>query len=145
MSNGRRKHLTKTALRKAIRSGSDLAKVDRRTAAMKRLTAHVGAHVSDLGGHSAISHAERVLVQRAAMLTLLTEMVEEQIIRSNMQISERELQSYCGSTQQLTRILTVLGLQRRAKPVMSLDQYLRAKEEAKSNEEEETETEEDDE
>jgi hypothetical protein len=51
------------------------------------------------------------------MLTLLTEMVEEQIIRSNLQISARELQSYCGSTQQLTRILSVLGLQRRARQV----------------------------
>lgn len=125
MSNGRRKQLTKTALRKAIRNGSDLAKVDRRTAAMKRLTAHVGAHVSDLGGD--LSHSERVLVQRAAMLTLLTEMVEEQIIRSNLQISERELQSYCGSTQQLTRILSVLGLQRRAKPVQSLQSTIRGR------------------
>lgn len=117
MANGRRKLLTKTALRKAIRSGSDLAKVDRRTAAMKRLTAHVSAHVSDLGGDGAVSHSERVLVQRAAMLTLLTEMVEEQIVRSNMQISARELQSYCGSTQQLTRILLALGLRRRARTI----------------------------
>jgi hypothetical protein len=85
MSNGRRKQLTKTALRKAIRNGSDLAKVDRRTAAMKRLTAHVGAHVSDLGGD--LSHSERVLVQRVAILTLLTEMVAEQIIRSNLRTS----------------------------------------------------------
>jgi hypothetical protein len=101
--------------------------VDRRTAAMKRLAAHVGAHVSDLGGDANISHSERVLVQRAAMLTLLTEMVEEQIIRSNLQISERELQSYCGSTQQLTRILSVLGLQRRAKPVQSLQSTIRGR------------------
>lgn len=117
--------LTKHALRTAIRQDPHvLDKIDRRSAAMRRLRNLVGNHVADLGGEANVSHAERILVNRAAMLCLLCEMQEEQFVRANLRIPPTELQSYMWTNGALTRILTSLGLKRRPKDVTpSLEEY----------------------
>jgi hypothetical protein len=141
MSKRTKVDLSKTRLRSAITNGKHvLADVDHRGGEMRRLRDLVAGHISDLGGSDQCSHSERILVSKASMICLLTEMQEQQFARAKFEISPRQLACYLHAVGNLNRVLVTLGLQRRAKPVMSLDQYLKGKEESESNEEEETDT-----
>jgi hypothetical protein len=93
---------------------------------MRRLGRILDQHLSDLGGDQNVSHAERTLADRAAMLTLLAELQENAFLRNGT--PHAELEKYLAVNTALTRILLALGLRRRAKPVPSLDEYLAARE-----------------
>jgi hypothetical protein len=123
--------LTKSRVRSMISNGSCLLspEIDQRGPLVRRLKDLINDHVSDLGGTDNISSSERALVHRAAIMVLLTETIETKFVLSNLKIKPYELADYVKTVGALRRVLATLGLQRRAKPVMSLDQYLRSKEE----------------
>lgn len=125
--NVRKLALSKRRLRIAIQGRKGvLDKIDRRT--MRRLGVLLDRHVADLGGEDAISHGERVLADRCAMMVLLAELQEADFVAQNLKVPATELASYLSLNSALTRNLQTLGLHRRAKQVPRLQQYLREKE-----------------
>lgn len=97
---------------------------------MRRLKDLVADHTSDLGGQDHISHSERVLIRRAAMLTLQCELMERNwVANHNGQASTKQLEVYQRATGALRRTLESLGLQRRPRDVSppTLRQYLEAR------------------
>lgn len=75
---------------------------------------------SDLGGVDNVSEAEKVLVRRAAMLTLQSEFMEHRFAETDGEATPRQLDMYQKTTNTLRRTLEALGLERRARDV-SLD------------------------
>ena len=64
-------------LRSAVSNGSTLLpQIDHRSGWVRRLRDLIADHVSDLGGEDLISSSEMILVRRAAMLCLQTELME---------------------------------------------------------------------
>ncbi len=113
-------------IRSAITNGSHvLAEVDHRSALMRRLRDLIALHTSDLGGADLVSESEQRLIRRAAMLTLQLEMLDSKFAAADALAGERDLDLYQKLSNTLRRLLTSLGLQRRAKTVTpSLDEYL---------------------
>jgi hypothetical protein len=110
-------------LRSAISNGSKvLADLDHRGAWARRLKDLMAAHLSDLGGIDQVSEAEKVLVRRAAMLTLQLELMEQRFANNdNGEASAKQIETYQRVTNTLRRCLEALGLQRRARDVTDLD------------------------
>jgi hypothetical protein len=109
---------TLACFKSAITTGSRLLHdVDGRSAWMRRYRDLIADHVNDLGGPSAISEAEKVLVRRAAMLTLQTELMETRWAQNNGEASPRQIETYQRCTNTLRRTLESLGLQRRPRDV----------------------------
>jgi hypothetical protein len=82
---------------------------------MRRLGRILDRHLSDLGGEANVSHAERTLADRAAMLTILAELQENAFLRNGT--PPVELDKYLHVNTALTRILLALGLKRRARTI----------------------------
>lgn len=119
--------LSKSRIRSAITNGSHvLNDVDHRVGEMRRLRDCTEAHVSQLGGADLISHSEKILVGRAAMLTVLAEMQEQTFARNRMKVTSVDLDSYQRAVSCLRRVLETLGLQKRAKSVPRLSEYLQS-------------------
>jgi hypothetical protein len=109
---------TLTSLRRDVREGMALREVDHRSAWSKRLNALIAAHTSDLGGDDELSEAERVLVRRAAMLTLQLELIEFNWATSHEgAATAKTLAEYQRCTNTLRRTLEALGLRRRPRDV----------------------------
>jgi hypothetical protein len=115
--------------RSAITNGSALlVGVDERTAWCRRLRDLIAAHTSDLGGEEMLSEAERVLVRRAAVLTVQLEFLEVAWAKNGGQAGPKSLANYQRATNTLRRTLQTLGLKRRQRDVTpSLDAYLEHK------------------
>ena len=88
---------------------------------MRRYRDLIADHVSDLGGKDAISEAEKVLVRRAAMLCLQTELMETRWAENNGEASPKQIETYQRTVNTLRRLLESLGLQRRPKDVTAFD------------------------
>jgi hypothetical protein len=130
----KRRELTITRARSALRhSTSMLRAIDGRAPQMIRLRNLIALHVADLGGDDNITEAERRLVRRAAMLTLLLEMQDAKFAANPEAMNKAsEFDAYLKATGALRRLLQAVGLQRRAKDVTpDLGTYLRAKEAAR--------------
>jgi hypothetical protein len=126
-SHTRRKvALTKSRVRSMISNGTCLLspEIDQRGPLVRRLRDLINDHASDLGGMDNISSSERALVHRAAMIVLLTETIETKFILSNLKIKPYELADYVKAVGALRRVLATLGLQRRAKSIPSLKEYI---------------------
>jgi hypothetical protein len=105
-----------------------LAEFDGRGPELHRLRQLVKAHVSDLGGDDFISHSEKVLVHRSAMLTLQLEMMENTFGKQAFKATPEQLDVYQRVTNSVRRLFETLGLQRRARHVDGdLNEYLRGK------------------
>src|SRR5262245_42770723 len=116
------------AVRSAISNGTSLGlNVDERGAWARRLRDLLAAHVGDLGGDDNLSEAERSLIRRASMLTMLCERLERRFAEHGGEATSAELADYGRAANSLRRILESVGLQRRAKPVMSPIEYAAAK------------------
>ncbi len=127
MARGRKLKLTKRRIRTALTVGERaLAEVDGRSTQMRRLRDYQYAQTSSLGGEDNISHAERMLISRASMLGLLCETLEAQYLSSGA-LPQTELDNYFRNVGVLTRVLLALGLERRARPVQSLNEYIAEK------------------
>ena len=122
---------TLAALRSTVTNGSSLFidRIDERGAWARRLRDLISDHTSDLGGEDALSTAERVLIRRAAMLTLQAELMEQRFAQAEGgEASAKQLETYQRTTNTLRRTLEALGLSRRQRDVTpSLSSYLRGK------------------
>jgi hypothetical protein len=105
--------------------------IDRRTSLGKHLAAWRADLVTDLGGEAALSTQQRALVDVIVRQKLLLESVDAWLLVQPTLVNSRkrtllpvvrERQALADS---LARYLAQLGLERRAKPVPSLDDYLR--------------------
>ena len=126
---------TLTSLRSAISDGRTLLDVDGRSGWARRLRDLVHAHTSDLGGDGNLSEAERVLVRRAAMLTLQLELMEFNWAKnSEGEAGPKSIRVYQQCTNTLRRTLECLGIQRRPKDVTpTLRHYIEGKANAEAH------------
>ena len=83
-------------------------------------------HLADLGGVDNTSAAERSIIRRAATLSVELDRMEAQFAMAG-EASPADLECYQRGANTLKRLLQAVGLQRRAKPVASLQDYLREK------------------
>jgi hypothetical protein len=95
---------------------------DLRAAWSRRMLDIYDAHVSDLGGQDAVSQAEASIMRRAATITTELERLEAKF--ASGESTPTDLDLYQRSAGNLRRLLESVGLQRRAKPVQSLAEYL---------------------
>ena len=119
--------LTARKVRSSITNGRyDLADVDHRSAWMRRLRDLTALQLSDFGGENNVTEAERILVRRAAMITLQLEMMEQTFAANEGVASSHQIETYQRCANTLRRLLESLGLKRRQKDVTpDLQTYLR--------------------
>lgn len=111
----------KSAQRSRVANGSAvLGGIDGRSTWVRRLKECLSDHLSDLPDASV---SERSLVRRAAVLEVELERLETKFALAG-QASPEELDIYARVAANLRRLLEAVGLQRRAKTVQSLDEYL---------------------
>jgi len=105
--------------------------IDRRTSLGKHLAAWRADLLADLGGEEALSTQQRALVDILVRQKLLLESVDSWLLVQRTLVNSRkrtlfpvvrERQALADS---LARYLAQLGLERRARPVPNLDDYLR--------------------
>jgi hypothetical protein len=104
-----------------------LPDVDHRSTWARRLRDLIGLHLSDLGGEDNVSQAEKSIVRRAAVMTVELERMEVAFAESG-EAQPAQLQLYQTTANSLRRLLESVGLERRAKPVETLQDYLKSKE-----------------
>lgn len=111
--------LTLSKVRSAITNGATLlADLDHRGAWARRLRDLIAGQTADLGGDEAISAAERVLIRRAAMMTLQLELQEQRFaLNDGGEATSRQIETYQRTTNTLRRTLEALGLERRPRTV----------------------------
>jgi len=127
----KRADLSVRQLRSAVTNGSHLfVHIDHRGATMRRLRDLIALYTSDLGGEDFVSEAVRCLIRRAAMLQLQCELLDQRFAQAGGEATSAQLIDYQRTSSALRRILESLGLERRAKPVMSLEQYIAQEEPA---------------
>jgi hypothetical protein len=105
--------------------------IDRRTSLGKHLAAWRADLVADLGGEGALSTQQRALVDVIVRQKLLLESVDAWLLMQPSLVNGRKrallpvVRERQGLADSLARYLAQLGLERRAEPVPSLDDYLR--------------------
>jgi hypothetical protein len=112
--------------RSAVTSGRKLLlQGDPNSAWSRRYHDILGGHVADLGGADMLSEAQAALCRDAACLE-----IELERMRGMLSAGEKvDLDLYGRVAGQRRRILESLGLKREARPVMTLDAYLKARSE----------------
>jgi hypothetical protein len=99
---------------------------DGRSAWARRMRDLISLHVSDLGGEANVSEAEKSIVRRVATLTVELERMEMAFAEAG-EASPEQLDLYQRVSNSMRRMLETIGLERRAKPVESLQEYLAKK------------------
>jgi len=126
-----------TALKRVV-SARGIDGLDARTTAVRAVNEWRTALVNDLGGEQAISTQKAALVDAASRTMLLLNHVDAYLLEQRSLVNKRkrslwpvvrERQSLCDS---LARLLGQLGLERREKPIKSLQEHLRDMEAAKA-------------
>jgi hypothetical protein len=93
----------------------------------RRLSDLIAMMNSDMGGETNTSEAEKMLIRKAAMLSLQTELIEQNWAENHDGVAPaKRLDEYQRTCSALRRILESLGLKRRAKPVPSMVEFLEA-------------------
>jgi hypothetical protein len=90
--------------------------IDGRSPWVRRCKDLIAAHLSDLGGETNTSAAERSIVRRAAVLTTELELLEAKFAAAG-QASSDDLDLYARTSGNLRRLLEAIGLQRRARDI----------------------------
>ena len=117
--------LTPSKFQSALTNGSVLIRgVDGRSAWMRRLRDLIANHISDLGGEDCISQSERILINRASMLTLQLEAMEQVFARNDGIAKSDQIETYQRCLNTLRRTLETLGLARRSKALPTLQEYI---------------------
>ncbi len=104
--------------------------VDRRTSVGKALTQWQQQLVADLGGEDAISTQERAVIDLALRTKLLLDSIDAWLLRQPTLVNARRravipvVRERTQLADALARYLTALGLKRRVKSVMPLQEYL---------------------
>ncbi len=107
--------------------------IDGRTSVGKALTQWRAELVNDLGGEHAVSKQQSVVIDLAVRTHLLLQSVDHWLLqqRSLINLRKRALLPVVIQRQQLAdslaRYMTTLGLERKAKPVPALSEYLETK------------------
>jgi hypothetical protein len=104
---------------------------DGRSAWGRRMRDLIGLHLSDLGGADNVSEAEKSIVRRVATLTVELERMEAGFAEAG-EATPEQLDLYQRVSNSMRRMLETIGLERRAKPVESLQEYLAKKNNEKS-------------
>jgi hypothetical protein len=97
-----------------------LATMDGRGRTVRTLRQRLGALISDLGGAAGLSYQEQSLCKRLVHLERLIERKESTLAHGG----NVEETNYLSAINALTGLCGKLGLKRRAKPVLSLSDYL---------------------
>jgi hypothetical protein len=88
----------------------------------------VALHITDLGGSTNVSQAERAIIRRAAVIITELERMEGDFARSEGAPGLAELETYQPMANTMRRLLEAVGLQRRPRDVTPiLGQYLTAR------------------
>ena len=95
--------------------------VDGRTQVARRYTDLVAAVCVDQGGADRMSEAKLQLARRFAALSVQAEQMETQLANGAV----IDIAEYSQLTSTLVRVISRLGIERMAKPVESLQQYLK--------------------
>nr|BDD44737.1 hypothetical protein 3 [Rhodospirillaceae bacterium] len=90
-----------------------LEDVDQRSGTVRRFRDLIAGISADLGGAEILTEAERQLIRRAAALSVQCELAELAMARGE----PVDWDNYRAHTNALRRVLTDLGLERRAKDV----------------------------
>jgi len=101
-----------------------LSELDKRTALAQVMLERYRAFTDDLGGADSLTYAKRSLVERALHLEYWLAQQE----RALMEGAEFDVSRWTQATNSLQGILSKLGLERQAKDVTSLKDYIRARE-----------------
>jgi len=109
-----------------------LAELDQRTALYQELRGRLDALMADLGGADQLSYAQQALCQRAVWLEFWLQREEGKLAQGN----EFDVGRWTQACNALAGILGKLGLERRAKPVPHLHDYLQQQAEAKQRQHE---------
>lgn len=108
-----------------------LMAIDRRTKGAQELLEWRAQLYADLGGEAEVTAAQRALIESAARTLLFIGTIDAWLLEQDSLVNRRSraLFPVVRERQQLvdslTRILTALGLERRAKKVPDLETYLR--------------------
>lgn len=130
----RHKHGFTAALKQ--RYQTDLARIDGRTTLSRRLAAFRASLVADLGGADAVSVQQSVLIDLAVTNKLLLDSLDGWLLQQDSLVNQRRRAVYPIVLQRqtvadsLARLMTQLGLERKAAPIATLSDYL-SKQEAK--------------
>jgi hypothetical protein len=110
---------SKALMRDPLHAGTVVGKAHR---------AYIAALTSDLGGD--LSTAERTLVEQVSRLHLIAQLAWNNVAREGLfgksGHARPAYDAFLRTVNNQREILKVLGLQRRAKPVLSLQEYLGA-------------------
>ena len=90
----------------------------------RRMRDLMDLHLSDLGGPDAVSQAEASIVRRASVIEVELERLEAKFAAGDATPTDLDL--YQRAAGNLRRLLESVGLQRRARPVESLADYVAA-------------------
>jgi|RhiMetdeSRZDD1v2_1073273.scaffolds.fasta_scaffold90797_4 hypothetical protein len=124
-------------LRKKVKV-QGLAAIDQRTLGGRELLAWTQNLISHLGGADEISHVEETIAKRSAVLEVLLRQAEVDLLtrgilvngrggRSRHRIPHPLLPFYRSLVQQQTQMLSLLGMKRRPKKILSLEDYVSTK------------------
>jgi hypothetical protein len=103
--------------RSRVTNGSALLPgVDGRSAWIRRCKDVIAEHVSDAGGESNTSAAERSIIRRASVLTVELEQLEARFAQADA-ATPADLDLYIRASGNLRRLLEAVGLSRRTKDV----------------------------
>src|SRR5215475_14803553 len=106
---------------------TSLADLDGRTVAARLAKDTISAIEADLGGAENITTAKRQIIESAAVTSAMVADMGSRWLAGE-QIDLALFTTLCNSQR---RLLETVGLERRAKPVENLQEYLRRKDEAK--------------
>ena len=107
----------------ATYNGDWLERLDGRTAIAKAISQRLRALETDLGGHDALSYQQRSLVKRAVWMEAIIEQQESALSRGEA-VDQGKLTQAVNS---LMGLLKTLGLERIARDVPTLNEYLKQK------------------
>jgi hypothetical protein len=98
--------------------------VDGRSAWVRRCRDVISAHLTDLGGETNTSEAERSIIRRASVMTVELERLEQRFALAG-EASAEDLDVYARISGNLRRMLETIGLERRPKDIApSLEAYI---------------------
>jgi hypothetical protein len=109
--------------RSAVTSGRQLfIEGDPNSAWSRRYHDLVVRHIGDLGGRDMLSEAQLSLIRRAASIECELERLDAMLSTG----AEVNLDAYGRAASHLRRLFETLGIERKAKPVLTLGDLLRA-------------------
>ena len=109
---------TKPTHRCRVSNGSALlVDVDGRSVWARRMRDLIEAHIGDLGGVEACSHAERSIVRRVAAITVELEAMESEFATTEGATEAARLDLYQRTANSLRRLLEAVGLERRSRDI----------------------------